>query len=83
MIASCTSGVKDISLSGYTLKFTTTNGQVFNKTLPTPKDGVSIVAVNINDDGELIVSTSDGNTLNAGKIPVSSELDVSMIQGIL
>lgn len=69
--ASALSGVSSMVVEGTTLKITTNDGDVLNMTFPTPADGVSIVNVDINDNGELFCVMSDGSEVVAGTVPTA------------
>lgn len=62
-------GLSNVSVNGTTITFTLNNGETASVTLPIPKDGVSITDIGVNTNKELIVTLSDGNTINAGTIP--------------
>ena len=63
------SGIQGASISGTTITFTMADGTKETMTFPTPADGVSITDVDVDTDKHLIVTLSDGNTINAGEIP--------------
>lgn len=68
-IKGLTSGIQGASISGTTITFTMANGTKEVMTFPTPADGVSITDVDVNADKHLIITLSDGNTIDAGEIP--------------
>lgn len=63
------SGIQGVSISGTTITFTMVDGTKEIMTFPTPADGVSITDVDVDTDKHLIVTLSDGNTIDAGEIP--------------
>lgn len=63
------SGIQGASISGTTITFTMADGTKEIMTFPTPADGVSITDVDVDTDKHLIVTLSDGNTVDAGEIP--------------
>ncbi len=55
---------------------TAVNGAIYTwKSLKDGKDGLSVVKAEINGNGELIITLSDGNTLNAGVVKGSKGED--------
>ena len=62
-------GFTDVVVNGTTITFTFQDGSTESMTFPTPADGKSITGVNIDADGALICTLSDGSTLNAGTVP--------------
>lgn len=68
-IKGLTSGIQGASISGTTITFTMADGTKEIMTFPTPADGVSITDVDVDTDKHLIVTFSDGNTVDAGEIP--------------
>lgn len=68
-IKGLTSGIQGASISGTTITFTMIDGTKEIMTFPTPADGVSITDVDVDTDKHLIVTFSDGNTVDAGEIP--------------
>jgi hypothetical protein len=78
---------KGLALGGYTqvtaienqVKFTMADGTPVTVTLPIPKDGVSVINIEI-IDGNLICTLSDGTKINCGEFPsgvLSEKLVVS------
>lgn len=63
------SGIQSVSISGTTITFTMADGTKETMTFPTPADGISITDVNVDTDKHLIVTLSDGNTVDAGLVP--------------
>ena len=68
-IKGLTSGIQGVSISGTTITFTMADGTKEVMTFPTPTDGVSITDVDVNADKHLVVTLSDGNTVDAGLVP--------------
>ena len=68
-IKGLTSGIQGASISGTTITFTMADGNKEIMTFPTPADGISITDVNVDTDKHLIVTLSDGNTVDAGLVP--------------
>lgn len=68
-IKGLTSGIQGASISGTTITFTMADGSKEVMTFPIPTDGVSIADVNVNTDKHLIVTLSDGSTVDAGLVP--------------
>ena len=64
------SGVSNVSVDGSNLNFEFLDGSSATMTFPTPKDGVSIVNTEINEEGHLIITLSDNNSIDAGFVPV-------------
>ena len=62
-------GFTNVEVNGSTITFTFQDGSTATVTLPTPADGKSITNVNIDSDGSLICTLSDGTTINAGTVP--------------
>lgn len=63
------SGVKSATVQGTSIVFTMNDGSKQTITFPTPADGVSITDVDVNADKHLVVTLSDGNTVDAGLVP--------------
>lgn len=63
------SGVAGMSVDGQTLNIECNDGTHLEMEFPTPADGVSIVDVDITAQKHLICTLSDGNTIDAGKVP--------------
>ncbi len=68
-IKGLTSGIQGASISGTTITFIMADGTKEVMTFPVPADGVSITDVNVDADKHLIVTLSDGNTVDAGLVP--------------
>ena len=69
LCASIAGGIKSMRVEGLTLYIETLDNQTLEIHFPTPKDGVSITDVNINQNHHLICIMSDGNTVDAGEVP--------------
>ena len=67
--ASAVSGIANLQVQDNTLIITTNDGQILNMTFPIPQDGTSITDIEVNDQGHLICTMSDNNTIDAGLIP--------------
>ena len=63
------SGVAGMSVDGQTLNIECNDGTHLEMVFPTPEDGASITDVEIVSNGHLICTLSNGNTIDAGKIP--------------
>lgn len=63
------SGIQGASISGTTITFTMADGTKEVMTFPVPADGISITDVDVDIDKHLIVTLSNGNTIDAGEIP--------------
>lgn len=63
------SGIASMSVDGQTLNIECTDGTHLEMNFPTPADGVSITDVEVNSNKHLICTMSNGNTIDAGKIP--------------
>lgn len=63
------SGVKSVSVQGHSIIFELNDGSTQTMTFDQPADGVSITDVDVDTDKHLIVTFSDGNTIDAGEIP--------------
>ena len=68
--ASAVSGVNSMSVDGTNLNIVTNNGDTLTMSFPTPKDGVSVVDIDINENSELVFIMSDGTEIVSGKIEV-------------
>lgn len=62
-------GFSKVEVDGMNIIFTLNNGATTTLTVPTPADGVSVVDLNIDEDGSLICTMSDGTTIDAGGVP--------------
>lgn len=63
------SGIKDLTVEDTTLYIETNDGNVIEMNFPTPKDGVSITNVDMDNKHHLICTMSDGSTIDAGEMP--------------
>lgn len=63
------SGVAGMSVDGQTLNIECNDGTHLEMNFPTPADGASITDVEIASNGHLICTLSNGNTIDAGKVP--------------
>lgn len=63
------SGIKNMTFNGNQIIFHFNDGSSANMVVPIPKDGVSVVKVEINNNKHLICTMSDGTVLDAGEIP--------------
>lgn len=66
-LKSVESGVQSTEVDGSTLKFTFTDGTTQSITFPTPKDGTSIVNVDLDVDHKIVCTLSDGTTVCSTK----------------
>lgn len=77
-IASAELGIASVEVEGTTITFTFEDETTAEMTFPTPadgedgEDGVSIVDVDIDANKHLICTLSDGNTVDAGALPMPS-----------
>ena len=62
-------GFSNVEIDGLDIIFTLNDGSQVTLTVPEPADGVSVVDMNIDDDGSLICTMSDGTTIDAGGVP--------------
>lgn len=63
------SGVAEMTVDGQTLNIECTDGTHLEMDFPTPADGASITDVEIVSNGHLICTLSNGDTIDAGKVP--------------
>lgn len=63
------SGVAGMSVDGQTLNIECNDGTHLEMDFPTPADGASITDVEIVSNGHLICTLSNGDTIDAGKVP--------------
>jgi hypothetical protein len=59
------SGVADMSVDGQTLNIDTNDGKRLQVTFPTPKDGLSITDVDVDENNHLVCTLSDGSTITS------------------
>lgn len=71
LAAGAVSGVSGMRVEGTNLIITTNDGQelVMNFPIPEGKEGISIVDVEVDANGKLLCTLSNGNIIDAGKIP--------------
>ena len=62
-------GFSNVEVNGLDIIFTLNDGSQVTLTVPKPADGVSVTDMNIDDDGSLICTLSDGTTIDAGGVP--------------
>ena len=74
-IKGLTSGIQSANVQGTSIIFTMNDGTKQIMTFPEPKDGVSIVGINIDENNNLIFELSDGNSINAGEIPTITSVE--------
>ena len=67
--AHAVSGVQSMSVSGQTLTINTKDSGVLTMTFPTPKDGVSVMDIDVNANNQIVFTMSDGTEFISGKIP--------------
>ena len=63
------SGVQSMSINGQTLIINTKDDGVLTMTFPTPKDGISVMDIDINANNQIVFTMSDGTEFISGKIP--------------
>lgn len=68
-IKSIISGVSNVEVNGTNLIFEFLDGTSATMTFPTPKDGVSITDIDINENNQIVFIMSDGAKIISGKIP--------------
>ena len=62
-------GFSNVEIDGTTIIFTLNDGSTASMTIPTPANGVSVTDLNIDDDGSLLCTMSDGTIIDAGGVP--------------
>jgi hypothetical protein len=62
-------GFSNVEVDGLDIIFTLNDGSQVTLTVPEPADGISVVDMNIDDDGSLICTMSNGTTIDAGGVP--------------
>ena len=62
-------GFSKVEVDGMNINFTLNDGTKTTLTVPKPADGISVVDMNIDDDGSLICTMSNGTTIDAGGVP--------------
>ena len=63
------SGVQSMSINGQTLIINTKDGEMLTMTFPTPKDGISVMDIDVNANNQIVFTMSDGTEFISGKIP--------------
>ena len=66
--AKVASGFSHVEVDGLNIIFTLNDGSQVTLTVPEPVSDISITDMNIDNDGNLICTMSNGKTLNAGRI---------------
>ena len=65
-----TLGLTNVNVEDNTIKFTlSATGEEISMTFDKPKDGLGIKEININENGELIITYTDNTTSNVGQLP--------------
>ncbi len=59
------SGVESMSVNGQVLTIKTNSGQELQMTFPTPKDGLSITDVDVDENNHLVCTLSDGSNITS------------------
>lgn len=62
------SGIADVRIEGLNLILITNDGTELVMTFPTPKDGISVTNLDIDESNHLITLLSDGTSIDAGPI---------------
>lgn len=62
-------GFSKVEVDGMNIIFTLNDGKTTTLTVPTPKDGVSVVGLEIDEDGSLLCTLSNGTVIDAGGVP--------------
>ena len=75
MMDSMITGIESYSVDGTTLNINCSDGNKLSINFPTPKDGVSVDNVQVNDNKELVCEMSDGNEIIAGVLPTGDKGD--------
>ena len=76
-------GFSSVSVEDNKIIFTLNDGKTAEMTVPAPangKDGISITNVEIDDENNLLCTLSNGETINAGKLPIGSSDNGSLEQ---
>lgn len=66
---SAATGISSITADQNILTFTLKDGQQINMEVPLPKDGVSVVSLDITSDNHLECKMSDNTIIDAGVLP--------------
>ena len=64
------SGIDRMYVEETTLYIVTKDGETLEVDFPVPEDGVSITDVSIDNNKHLICTMSNGDTIDAGEVPV-------------
>lgn len=62
-------GFSSVVVEGSKIIFTLNDGTKTTMNIPTPNDGISVVDLEIDNDGSLLCHMSDGTTIDAGYVP--------------
>ena len=62
-------GFSNVEVDGMNINFTLNDGTATTLTVPAPADGISVVGLEIDDDGSLLCTMSDGSIIDAGGVP--------------
>ena len=62
-------GFSRVEVDGMNIIFTLNDGTKTTLTVPTPKDGVSVIGLEIDEDGSLLCTLSNGTVIDAGGVP--------------
>lgn len=62
-------GFSNVEVDGLNIIFTLNDGSHATVTVPEPADGVSVVDLEIDNDGSLLCTMSDGSIIDAGGVP--------------
>lgn len=79
-IAGLASGIRSVTVVGYELHFEFVNGSTAVMTFTQPPagpkgdDGVSVVDAEINEEGHLVLTMSDGTEIDSGEVEAESKL---------
>lgn len=70
-------GFSKVEVDGMDINFTLNDGTKTTLTVPAPADGISVVDLEIDNDGSLLCTMSDGSIIDAGGVPfVKPEIGV-------
>lgn len=81
MASAAVSGISNIKIDGTKMTITTNDGNSYDMTFPTPSDGadgISIASVDIDENGHLICTMSDGTLVDAGELPIPQETGMTL-----
>ena len=68
-IKSIISGVSNVEVNGTNLIFEFLDGTSATMKFPTPKDGISVIDIDVNANNQIVFTMSDGSEFISGKIP--------------